>query len=252
MSSHLNGSNLESHTDCSNGLNGITTGQPVSGPPVALASTADRIVVQCPNCRATLRVRPIYLGHSVQCKNCNHVFPLPASGDPASKPAEVLPHGVIAARAVEHPHVEESTVRLQQAYERLLGENERLAREHRELESKCKEHEEQCQQMAASIERLTRDHHSQLEAEQTKQKALTEELFQLRADSDETSMLANQLIAMKMSHPDHSVPAPELEAVRALVDELTQWLADSDRLNHALAEILQGLGTKFRPPVPSC
>ena len=50
---------------------------PNADPP---AASTDRIVVLCPNCRTGLSVRRVYIGASVKCKQCAHVFPV---ADPA-------------------------------------------------------------------------------------------------------------------------------------------------------------------------
>jgi chromosome segregation ATPase/uncharacterized protein YbaR (Trm112 family) len=52
---------------------------PTPDPPAA----ADRIAVLCPNCRTGLSVRRVYIGASVKCKHCEHIFPV-------SDPAPVL------------------------------------------------------------------------------------------------------------------------------------------------------------------
>ena len=99
--------------------------------------------------------------------------------------------------------------------------------------------------MASALETLKCDHQLQLEAEHIKQRALTAELFELQADSEETSRLASQLIAIKTA-PGQQNPAPDpkLEAVRAHFEGLAQWLAVSERANREMAELLDGIGTQ--------
>ena len=61
----------------------LSTAEDRAGPSIAYPDQAERIVANCPNCQATLRVRRVYLGKPVLCKQCNHTFPLrdPAAGD---------------------------------------------------------------------------------------------------------------------------------------------------------------------------
>ena len=47
--------------------------------PAALA--VPRVIVVCPSCRATLRVRQIYIGNPVQCKHCSEIFTVRGAED---------------------------------------------------------------------------------------------------------------------------------------------------------------------------
>ena len=67
----------------------------------------DRIVVTCPGCTATLRVRQSHVGHRVACKRCTHVFigtwPTESALDPglAGSPATTTPGASLwKARAI--------------------------------------------------------------------------------------------------------------------------------------------------------
>ena len=125
----------------------------------------------------------------------------------------------------------------------------RIQEEHQSAEAARTRLEDECLETAAALEKLRRDYERQLADEQMKQKALTDELLPLRAESDEATRLANQLIAMKTSPADQN-PAPnsELEAARAQIDELNQRLMIFDRVINEMAEILSGLGIKMRLP----
>src|SRR5262245_5057511 len=49
------------------------TGEYVA-PAIKPPSPDDRIVVVCPGCQSSLRVRRVYIGHHVRCKQCEHTF----------------------------------------------------------------------------------------------------------------------------------------------------------------------------------
>jgi chromosome segregation ATPase len=51
---------------------------------------APRVAVVCPNCKATLSIRRVHIGKSVQCKQCNQVFTVPAEAD--TQPMPVVDH----------------------------------------------------------------------------------------------------------------------------------------------------------------
>ncbi len=89
-----------------------------------------------------------------------------------------------------------------------------------------------------------------LDGEQIKQNKLAEELVELRANSEETARLAEQLISANKTLSE-ARPAPDrgLEAAYAQIEELKQLLSDSERLNHDMAEILANLGLRFNIPV---
>jgi uncharacterized phage infection (PIP) family protein YhgE len=118
--------------------------------------------------------------------------------------------------------------------------------EQQSAEASRKHLQEQCLEMAAALEKLKGDHQSELETEHTKQKALADELLQLKAESEETSHLASQLISIKTA-PAHEKPARdlELEALRAQVADLTQWLQLSERAGREMVALLRGLGVQI-------
>jgi hypothetical protein len=147
----------------------------------------------------------------------------------------------------EHRSALESERQARERVEQVHGESLcRVQEEHQSAEASRKHLQEQCLEMAAALERLKGDHQSELEAEHTKQNALADELLQLKAESEETSRLASQLISIKTA-PAHENPARdlELEAVRAQVADLTQWLELSERAGRELVEILRGLGVQI-------
>jgi chromosome segregation ATPase len=348
MSSRSNVSSPDVLVDPSNDSARTMAGRHSSGPSVQQGSTVDRIVVGCPNCHATLRVRRVYLGNSVRCKNCDQVFLFEEPPDSVSKPAgdleieelqktlrskldaeqtnerdirqlsadrdslraevgrlcdenrdlraDQMANAQLAAELQRHvadlasardaldrlhtekqaaiDEVEEHRKTIADRDQALLDqsdqhrtalERERLAREdadqcyresvrriqeeHQSAEAARRRLQDECLETAAALEKLRRDHELELDAEQTKQKALMDELLPLRADAEETTRLANQLIAMKTSPADQN-PAPdsELEAARARIDELNRRLMISDRVINEMVEILDGLGIRMRLP----
>ena len=91
------------------------------------------IVVACPECAATLRVRHSHVGHRVACKRCAHVFigswPTESPQDPAHAwpPATTTPPGVFPLQSQSN-HVESDTrlKALQSQSDRLSAENQQL------------------------------------------------------------------------------------------------------------------------------
>jgi chromosome segregation ATPase len=54
---------------------------PISETSSQSSQPVPRVVVVCPHCKATLRVRRVYLGIDVVCKQCGKVFTVPADAD---------------------------------------------------------------------------------------------------------------------------------------------------------------------------
>jgi chromosome segregation ATPase len=147
----------------------------------------------------------------------------------------------------EHRSALDSERQARERVEQVHGESLcRVQEEHQSAEASRKHLQEQCLEMAAALEKLKGDHQSELEAEHTKQKALADELLHLKAESEETSRLASQLISIKTAPADENLARDlELEAVRAQVADLTQWLELSERAGRELVEILRGLGVQI-------
>jgi predicted nucleic acid-binding Zn-ribbon protein len=74
----------------------------------------DRIIATCPNCQATLRVRRLYIGNNVICKECERTFLVLPPEEAGSNPA------VDGLRRAEHD-------RLHVAHRELEAEHGRLA-----------------------------------------------------------------------------------------------------------------------------
>src|SRR5689334_19377412 len=65
------------------------------------------ILIACPRCgRSGLRIRPEYLGRSVQCKHCAHVFRTAEGGGPPRNPRDDPGEGVEGRLAAEVARLE--------------------------------------------------------------------------------------------------------------------------------------------------
>ena len=57
------------------------------------SAPVEKIVVVCPNCQATLRVRRVYVGNPVSCRQCDHVFTVPVPPEREPRPVDELTRG---------------------------------------------------------------------------------------------------------------------------------------------------------------
>jgi chromosome segregation ATPase len=127
---------------------------------------------------------------------------------------------------------------------------ERFQEEHRSTEVRYKHGEDRILELSEAHERLKADYRSMLEAEQAKQNKLSTELSELRANSEESARLAEQLIAANKSLTEsRSTPDRELEAAHAQIEVLKQRLIESERVNNDLSETLASLGVRFNVSV---
>jgi predicted Zn finger-like uncharacterized protein len=118
-----------------------------ASPSIQQAGQAERIVVVCPSCHATLRVRRAYLGRQVLCKQCNHTFLVrdPANSQPESAVSDH--HGGTSKTSLHQPDIESGSLateseydRLRTEHDRLLAEHQRLLTEHRQLQEADSRH----------------------------------------------------------------------------------------------------------------
>ena len=65
-------------------------GEPSSAP---RSDQVEKVVVVCPNCQATLRVRRVHIGNPVRCKQCQDIFTVPVPPDPEARPVDELTRG---------------------------------------------------------------------------------------------------------------------------------------------------------------
>jgi chromosome segregation ATPase/ribosomal protein L37AE/L43A len=110
-----------------------------AGPSIELPDQAERIVVNCPNCQATLRVRRVYLGKPVVCKQCNHTFPV---RDPAQRETEAAASdsGTISKASLPQIEIESTSPATAGEYDRLRSEHDRLLGEHKQLQEESSHH----------------------------------------------------------------------------------------------------------------
>lgn len=126
----------------------------------------------------------------------------------------------------------------------------RVEEDNRSMEMRYQRCEDRILELTGAHERLESEARLMLDGEQIKQNKLAEELVELRANSEETARLAEQLISANKTLSE-ARPAPDrgLEAAYAQIEELKQLLSDSERLNHDMADILANLGLRFNIPV---
>ena len=99
-------------------------------------------------------------------------------------------------------------------------------------------------------EEIKSEYESTIEAGRAKEKELTEQLRELRAKSDETGRPADQLVSTGSIPDDVRIAMTEtLQTALTQVDDLKQWLTESERLNRDMAALLETVGIKYAPPV---
>jgi predicted Zn finger-like uncharacterized protein len=110
-----------------------------ASPSIQQAVQGERIVVVCPSCQATLRVRRVYVGRQVLCKQCNHTFTV--SDRAKSQPElDVSDHGGTSKTSPHQPNIESGSSATQSEYDRLLTEHEQLLAAHTQLQEEDSRH----------------------------------------------------------------------------------------------------------------
>src|SRR5262249_36887035 len=122
----------------------------------------DRIVVTCPSCNDSLRVRREYIGQTVQCKRCGHAFAVTAPAEAQPDPAATIPEPSPDATAAEYERLAGANLRLHAAWEQLQAEHQRLASEHQQLRDR--------EGLLAAESQKLLDEQDQLEAEHARLK----------------------------------------------------------------------------------
>lgn len=128
------------------------------------AAQADRIVVTCPGCNATLNVRRAYIGRQVRCKQCDKPFLV---ADPSGPPLS----GLWPDRASDDHGREAPSEEL----ERLRGELEQSTAENRRLHAELDGIRPELERIGAEHERL-RGAHGELKAVDARRRASQAEL----------------------------------------------------------------------------
>ena len=199
----------------------------------------DRIVVTCPGCTATLRVRQSHVGHRVACKRCAHVFigtwPTESALDPglAGSPATTTPGAFPLESQSNHVESDTRLKALPSQCERLLAENQQLKTRKQQLKIRK-------QQLKAELQGL-KDAHDQLAAENKRLNARKQQLKirkqQLKAELQDLKDVHDQL-------------SSENQKLRTLLDQ-TQAAHDrlSEQLDRATAD-LEGLRTELGEVTP--
>ena len=97
------------------GLSTMTFGEGEAGAWTPTPPQGDRILATCPNCQATLKVRRLYIGNNVICKECERTFLVSPPVDTPSDPALDGP------RQAEHDSLQVAHRELQAEHGRLAG-----------------------------------------------------------------------------------------------------------------------------------
>ena len=125
-------------------------------------------------------------------------------------------------------------------------DNDRLREQHRFVEQLYAKAQARNDELVAAENRLQAEHSARLQIEQIKYQELLEELAELRANSEETDRLAEELISSALDQPSvRLASAEELEAARAHVTHLKLELAHAEDTNRALAETLESVGIRL-------
>jgi chromosome segregation ATPase len=119
------------------------------------------IVVTCPGCAATLRVRHSLVGHRVACKRCAHVFicscPMESPLDQAhaGPPATTSPGAVPSESQSKHVESDTRFKALQSESDRLLAENQQLKTRKQQLKIRKQQLKTELQGLKDAYDRLS-------------------------------------------------------------------------------------------------
>jgi predicted Zn finger-like uncharacterized protein len=165
------------------------SGEQSSAPSVPPSDRADKIVVVCPSCQATLRVRRVYIGNPVRCKQCEHVFTVAPPLELDLRPAEE-----VTRNNVESPARQTETER---EIRRLNEELDRVTTERNDLGEKCDLLTIELNEIRASLGEVAPAQVRPLAEERDSLRAqvlrLGDEIRDLRADQSAHARLAAEL-----------------------------------------------------------
>jgi predicted Zn finger-like uncharacterized protein len=196
-----------------------------ASPSIQQAGQAERIVVVCPSCHATLRVRRAYLGRQVLCKQCNHTFLVrdPANSQPESAVSDH--HGGTSKTSLHQPDIESGSLATESEYDRLRTEHDRLLAEHQRLLTEHRQLQEADSRHAAGHARY-----------KLKYKQVGEELSRVTSDLDSIRAHLGTI-----APGDVSRLVEEGESLRAEVNHLSDanhvLLAERSAREHLAAEL---------------
>ena len=244
-----------------------------AGPSIQSAQSEDRIVIACPSCETTLRVRRKYIGSEVRCNHCQNTFIIrdPEQNDPLGfslfdegptleinrQSIRIPPETATGnLEQIEPPrdHIDVEPDRpktdyeqLQAAYSQLSEQNDRLTTDLETIRAdlgkmSVKElhaYGEERELLRAEIKRL-RDHVNASLAEQTSRSRFAAEFEQRDADLTaaraECHSLRDQLALRDQGLNTARADSDSLRDQLALRDQdLNTARADSDSLRQQLA-----------------
>jgi chromosome segregation ATPase/ribosomal protein L37AE/L43A len=234
----------------------MSTQEGSANPPIQQAAQAERIVVDCPSCQATLSVRRIYLGRQILCKQCNHAFRAPARATPQAKSAVTDNHGGTSKTSLQQPDIEGGSRVTVSEYDQLRTEHDRQAAAHTHYKLKSEQVGEELRRVTSDLDRI-RTHPGTVAPEDVR--SLAAERESLRAEVKRLSD-ANQVLLVEKSARAHLAAELErresdLAAVRAEhgrlsiqlqdalseVDQVQSMRIENDKLRAAVDSLRQAL-----------
>jgi hypothetical protein len=158
----------------------------------------------------------------------------------------------IQRQADEHIDRQRERAALERLEAELAAMGERHSRVGEELcarEGLCTQLQDRIVELEKAQETIKCEYQSMIDAERTKQKELTEQLLEQSAKLEKTGRSAEQvassnLVPESASHDSNAA----LKSALAQVEDLKEWLAESERLNRDMAALLENIGIKFSPP----
>jgi len=229
-----------------------------------------RVVVTCPTCKATLKVRRVYIGNAVQCKQCGQIFTVPADVDTQPMPAvnhtardlpSRSPQANLDARSQQsgssHNVLLDQVAQFIASSNDLRSAHDRLQAEHDELTEKVKLQEDDLCAVRAERDALSRDlseHSSELDAARFELVQWAQRIEQSNADlqaaCQERDQLGQQLEQCRndlgVARADLGRSESERRTALDTVEQLRHELADHDALLNAERTERQQLAAELR------
>ncbi|MFI5457992.1 MAG: hypothetical protein ACHRXM_21335 [Isosphaerales bacterium] len=195
----------------------------MDGPSIQPAPPTDRIAVKCPSCQATLSVRRVYIGNQVRCKQCDETFLVSVPAEPQLKS--------------DDEHIKTADGLLKTA----------LQDQREAAEQSSRLYQDRNQELTAAHAGLKSDYESLLDSGRLQQERWTEQLREQHAHSDETARPPDPSPSEDLSRsPDRPTAEGELQAARDQVADLERRLAESERMNRVLSDVLGAIGINYK------
>jgi chromosome segregation ATPase len=209
-----------------------------ASPPNQQAIPAERIVVVCPNCQATLSVRRVYLGHQVLCKQCNHTFPVPDPAKPQAKSAFSDHNGAISKASFNPPDINAESRAMVDEHDQLRTEHDRHSAAHAHYKARYEQVSEELRRVTADLDGI-RAHLGTVAPQDVQTVATERELLrsQIKRLSDVNQELFAERSAREQLAPEWERRESDFAAACAERDLFAQQLKQrDDDLDTARAE----------------